>query len=141
MKPTNDYEALVLALTLAINAPDDAKAAQCVDMAESIAANLSELDVQRAKNQAQKQVRKQNMTGEELKIESWIHQIQQSNAAAGDQLQKQMIYAKSGEYSIEDLSDSLKGKEDVADLFYNDNDLFHVEIRNIQDAIIGYYGQ
>ena len=55
MKSTNDYEALVLALTLAINAPDDAKAQQCVDMAESLAANLSELDVERAKNQASKE--------------------------------------------------------------------------------------
>ena len=55
MKPSNDYEALVLALTLAINASDDAKAQQCVDMAESIAANLSELDVERAKKQASKE--------------------------------------------------------------------------------------
>ena len=55
MKPTNDYEALVLALTLAINAPDDTKAQQCVDMAESLAANLSELDVERAKKQASKE--------------------------------------------------------------------------------------
>tara|TARA_R110002049_G_scaffold276967_1_gene455253 strand:+ start:308 stop:490 length:183 start_codon:yes stop_codon:yes gene_type:complete len=55
MKPTNDYEALVLALTLAINAPDDVKAQQCVVMAESLAANLSELDVERAKKQASKE--------------------------------------------------------------------------------------
>jgi len=55
MKPTNDYEALVLALTLAINAPDDGKAQQCIVMAESLAANLSELDVERAKKQASKE--------------------------------------------------------------------------------------
>ena len=55
MKPTNHYEALVLALTLAINAPNDVKAQKCVDMAESIAANLSELDVERAKKQASKE--------------------------------------------------------------------------------------
>ena len=55
MKPTNNYEALVLALTLAINAPDDEKAQQCVDMAESLAANLPELDVERAKKQASKE--------------------------------------------------------------------------------------
>ena len=56
MKPTNDYEALILALTLAINAPDDEKAQQCIVMAESISANLSELDVERAKKQALKEV-------------------------------------------------------------------------------------
>ena len=50
--PTNDYEALVLALRLAITAPSEAKAAECVAMAEGIAANLSELEVERAKKEA-----------------------------------------------------------------------------------------
>jgi hypothetical protein len=36
----NAEEALELALTLAITAPDDDKAAQCVAMAEEIAATL-----------------------------------------------------------------------------------------------------
>jgi len=49
---TNDYDALVSALTLAITAPNDTKAAQCVKIAENIALNLSELDVERAKKQA-----------------------------------------------------------------------------------------
>jgi hypothetical protein len=52
MKPTNNYEALVSALTLAITAPDDTKAAQCVEIAENIAVKLSQLDVERAKKQA-----------------------------------------------------------------------------------------
>ena len=52
MTLTNNYDALVSALTLAITAPDDTKAAQCVEIAESIAAKLSELDVERAKKQA-----------------------------------------------------------------------------------------
>jgi hypothetical protein len=55
MKPTNEYDALVLALILAINAPTDEKAAQCADMADFIAANMSELDVERAKKQAIKE--------------------------------------------------------------------------------------
>ena len=50
--PTNDYEALVLALRLAITAPSEAKAAECVAMAEGVAANLSELEVERAKKEA-----------------------------------------------------------------------------------------
>ena len=53
MKPTNEYDALVLALILAINAPTDKKAAQCADMADFIAANMSELDVERAKREAE----------------------------------------------------------------------------------------
>ena len=69
MKPTNDYEELVLAIALAINAPDDEKTQQCIVMAKRLAANpytdhtlrylcaalLSKLDVERAKKQASKE--------------------------------------------------------------------------------------
>lgn len=54
MKISNDYDALVMALTLAITASNDEKAAQCVEMAENIASGLSELEVERAKKEAQK---------------------------------------------------------------------------------------
>ena len=57
MEPSNEFEALVLALKLAITAPDDAKATQCVEMAEQIAANMSEIEVERAKKQARKEAR------------------------------------------------------------------------------------
>lgn len=52
-KPTSDYEALVLALQLAITAPTEERAAECVSMAEDLAANLTELEVARAKKEAQ----------------------------------------------------------------------------------------
>ena len=51
MNFSNEYNALVSALTLAITAPDDDKAAQCVEIAEQIAANLSEIEVERAKRE------------------------------------------------------------------------------------------
>lgn len=54
MKISNDYDALVMALTLAITAPNEDKAAQCVEMAENIASGMSELEVERAKKEAQK---------------------------------------------------------------------------------------
>ena len=55
-QPTNNYEALVLALRLAIEAlawetPDEAKAAHCVEMAAGFASNLSESEVERAKKE------------------------------------------------------------------------------------------
>ena len=53
MNFSTKYNALVSALTLAITAPDDAKAAQCVEMAEQIAANMSEIEVERAKREAE----------------------------------------------------------------------------------------
>jgi hypothetical protein len=50
-EPESDYDALVLALTLAIEAPSNEKKQECVDMAEVIALHLTELDVVRAKRQ------------------------------------------------------------------------------------------
>ena len=42
MKPTNDYEAYNLALRLAITAPTEEKAQECIKMAESIGNRLPE---------------------------------------------------------------------------------------------------
>jgi len=53
-KPQTDYEALVMALTLAITAPTDEKAKDCSDIADSIANKLSELEIHRAKREAKK---------------------------------------------------------------------------------------
>ena len=53
-EPSNDYEALVLALTLSITAPTEEKSKQCVDMAEELAMNLSEIEIERAKREAMK---------------------------------------------------------------------------------------
>ena len=53
-EPKNDYEALVLALTLSITAPTEEKSKQCVSMAEELAMNLSEIEVERAKRDAMK---------------------------------------------------------------------------------------
>ena len=48
----NDYEALVMALRLAITAPNDDAAQKAVDLAIGFAQNLSEFDVARAKKEA-----------------------------------------------------------------------------------------
>ena len=42
MKPTNDYEAYNLALRLAITAPTEQKAQECIDIAEAIGKTLPE---------------------------------------------------------------------------------------------------
>lgn len=52
-EPTNDVEALTLALYLAITAPTDEQSAQCVGIAESLASSMSEIDVKRAQRDAQ----------------------------------------------------------------------------------------
>jgi len=49
---TNDYDALVLALRLAINAPDDEASKKCIYIAEGIAHNLNESEVSKAKIEA-----------------------------------------------------------------------------------------
>ena len=52
-EPKNNYEALVLALRLAIDAPTEEQAQRAVAMAEDLASSLSELEVERAKKEAQ----------------------------------------------------------------------------------------
>lgn len=47
-----DYGALVLALTLAITAPDEQRAAQCVELADLLAANLTPDQVAAAQAEA-----------------------------------------------------------------------------------------
>ena len=42
MKPTNDYEAYILAIRLALTASTDEKAQECIDIAEAIGNKLPE---------------------------------------------------------------------------------------------------
>ena len=50
---TNIYDALVLALKLAISAPSEEQAERAIIHAQSFADNLSEIEVERAKKEAQ----------------------------------------------------------------------------------------
>ena len=52
MEPTNNYQALVLALRLAVDAPTDEKSQECLEMAKGLASTLSEFEVERAKREA-----------------------------------------------------------------------------------------
>ena len=52
-EPKNNYEALVLALRLAIDAPTEEQAQRAVAMAEDLASSLSELEVEFAKKEVQ----------------------------------------------------------------------------------------
>lgn len=49
-----NIEMLTLALTLALTAPADEKAKECVDIAESIAANLTAAEVAQCQRAAQR---------------------------------------------------------------------------------------
>jgi len=55
-KPTNDYEALVLALRLSITADTDEQFNRALEMAESFAAKLTDIEVARAKKEAEEAV-------------------------------------------------------------------------------------
>ena len=57
-EPKTDYEALVLGLTLAITAPTEEKAQECVRMAEEIAQRLTPEEVESAKAEAQQNISK-----------------------------------------------------------------------------------
>lgn len=47
-EPTNDYEALCLALELAVTAPDEEKSAKALNEAELLKSRMNEIDVLRA---------------------------------------------------------------------------------------------
>ena len=51
----NDFDALVLALRLAIDAPDEEKSAEICKTAHIISQSLSEFEVERAKREAIRQ--------------------------------------------------------------------------------------
>ena len=53
VKIDNDYDALVLALKLAISAPTEEQAQRALADAQLIADNLSEIEVERAKKDAE----------------------------------------------------------------------------------------
>jgi hypothetical protein len=50
----NEFDALVMALRLAVQAPSDEKAKEVIEIAEQIAAGMSEFEVERAKREAEK---------------------------------------------------------------------------------------
>lgn len=58
-KPTDNYSALVLALELAVTAPTQTKSEQLLAMAEELADIMSEVEVMRAKQEAEKNLEEQ----------------------------------------------------------------------------------
>ena len=50
----NDFDALVMALRLAVQAPTDEQAQEVIDIAERIAVGMSEFEIERAKREAAK---------------------------------------------------------------------------------------
>ena len=52
-KPTNDFEALVLALRLSITADTDEQFNRALEMAEGFAARLTDIEVARAKKEVE----------------------------------------------------------------------------------------
>tara|TARA_R110000787_G_scaffold89802_6_gene189980 strand:+ start:1873 stop:2052 length:180 start_codon:yes stop_codon:yes gene_type:complete len=53
-EPENDFQAMVLALRLAITAPTEDQASECLKIAETL--DLSEFEVERAKREALRQI-------------------------------------------------------------------------------------
>ena len=51
MEIENDYQALVSALKLAVTAPTDEQAQDCIEMAEGFASSLSLEEIERAKKE------------------------------------------------------------------------------------------
>jgi hypothetical protein len=73
------------------------------------------------------------------KIENEINKIKEINMEAGNILHDQMHRAQNSKWTFDDLSNLLKTENDVADLFFSDDEGRHSDIRNIQDSIINFY--
>ena len=56
--PTNDYEALCLALELAVTAPNEEKSAQALEMAEDMQSRMTEIEVRRATKYVEDKLKK-----------------------------------------------------------------------------------
>lgn len=65
-KPTNDVEALKLAMWLSITAPTEEKANHCIAMAEDFAARLPMQQVERCKREIEQYMRRQRRRDAEL---------------------------------------------------------------------------
>tara|TARA_R110002072_G_scaffold78893_1_gene182457 strand:- start:474 stop:683 length:210 start_codon:yes stop_codon:yes gene_type:complete len=61
---TNNFDALVQALELAITAPTEEKAKEVTAMAEQFCVGMDELEIERAKKLAQENVRRNRRKGE-----------------------------------------------------------------------------
>jgi NH3-dependent NAD+ synthetase len=58
-QPKNNHEALVLALKLSITAATEEKSKQAVELAESIANNMTDIEIARAKKECMTQLEKE----------------------------------------------------------------------------------
>ena len=56
--PTNDYEALCLALELAVTAPNKEKSAQALEMAEDMQSRMTEIEIRRATKYVEDKLKK-----------------------------------------------------------------------------------
>lgn len=69
-------------------------------------------------------------------IENEIKLIKEFDIEAGNKLNEQLHHSIHGTWDADELEQHLKSDEDVADLFFSDNESLHADVRNIQDAII-----
>ena len=76
-----------------------------------------------------------------IKIEKMINDVKEWNQEAGNALHRQMHSAQNSYWTKDDLAEHIKSENDVADEHYPEGDSRHTEIREIQDAIIGFYGE
>lgn len=70
-----------------------------------------------------------------------INDIRAIYTEAGDELQGQLLDAGNGSFSKLELTQLIKQDNDVAELYFcDDQDLFE-QVRGIQEAIIQFYGE
>jgi len=75
------------------------------------------------------------------KLEAEVNAIKEINTEAGNILHNQLTFAQNAKWTFDDLTQMIKGDNDVADKFFSDDEEMHHSVRNTQDGIINYYSE
>ena len=75
------------------------------------------------------------------RIEADINDVQEWDEATSNELHNQLVHASFMKMTAKELSYHIMVKNDVADNNYVEGTGEHLEIRDIQHAIIDYYGE
>ena len=74
-------------------------------------------------------------------IEKAINAVKKWNPEIGNDLHRQFHHAKNSSWTKGELSEYIKSDNNVADEYYTDEYQQHLDIREIQDLIINFFGE
>jgi len=109
-QPKNNHEALVLALKLSITAATEEKSKQAVELAESIANNMTDIEIARAKKECMTQLEK----------EQWMNKILVNfEITHGEYESTEYVILRDNDWTDEDLLEEVYAPNGLYNKEYN----------------------